>query len=107
MSGHLWERVGWDRREDDDSEAARRRAVLIGALGTFGADESVRTESRDRLAASAEGAPLDMDTANAILHVVATTAGRSEYDALLARFRSPSDPLEEQRYLESLADSAR
>ena len=97
------ERVGWDRREDDDSEAARRRAVLIATLGTIGGDPSVRAESRDRFVALDAGASLDADTTSAILRVVATTAGRLEYDALLADFRSPSQPIEEQRYLDSLS----
>ncbi len=104
LLGPEFERVGWDRREDDDSEAARRRAVLISTLGTIGADPSVRAESRDRFVALGQGASLDADTASAILHVVATTAGRLEYDALLARFRSPSDPIDERRYLDSLSD---
>ncbi len=97
------ERVGWDRREDDDSEAARRRAVLIATLGTIGGDASVRAESRDRFDALEAGASLDADTTSAILRVVATTAGRLEYGALLAHFRSPSQPIEEQRYLDSLS----
>jgi puromycin-sensitive aminopeptidase len=103
LFGPELERVGWDRHGDDDGEAARRRAVLIAALGTIGADPSVRAESRDRFVALGQGASLDADTASAILRVVATTAGRTEYDALLARFRSPSDPIEEQRYLDSLS----
>ena len=97
------ERVGWDRRADDDGEAARRRAVLIGTLGTIGADPSVRAESRGRFVALGQGASLDADTASAVLRVVACTAGRSEYEALLAGFRTPSDPMEEQRYLDSLS----
>jgi puromycin-sensitive aminopeptidase len=103
LLGPELERVGWDHHEGDDGEAARRRAVLIATLGTIGADPSVRAESRERFGALGQGASLDADTASAILHVVATTAGRSEYDALLARFRSPSDPIEEQRYLDSLS----
>jgi len=97
------ERVGWDRREDDDAGAARRRAVLIGTLGTIGADPFVRAESHERFLALDKGASLDADTASAILRVVACTAGRPEYEALLAGFRAPSDPLEEQRYLDSLS----
>ncbi len=97
------ERVGWDRRSGDDAEAARRRAVLIGTLGIIGADPSVRAESRDRFVALGQGAPLDADTASAILRVVACSAGRPEYESLLAGFRAPSDPMEEQRYLDSLS----
>ena len=54
LLGPELERVGWDRRQDDDGEAARRRAVLIGTLGTIGADPSVRDESRERFFALAE-----------------------------------------------------
>ena len=103
LLGPELERAGWDRREDDDGEAARRRAVLIAALGTIGADLSVQAECRDRFLALDKGALLDADTASAILRVVASTARRPEYEALLARFRSPSDPIEEQRYLDSLS----
>ncbi|MGD1011799.1 MAG: M1 family metallopeptidase, partial [Acidimicrobiales bacterium] len=95
-------RVGWDRREGDDEDAARRRACLIETLGTVGADACVRATSRERFLAVKEGGSLDADTASAILHVVATTAGRGDYEALLARFRAPADPLEEMRYLDSL-----
>ncbi len=103
LLGPELERVGWDRRENDDNDAARRRAVLIGTLGTIGADAGVRAESLERFATIRTGASLDADIASAILRVVATTAGRAEYDTLLAHFRSPVDPLEERRYLDSLS----
>ena len=102
LLGPELEKVGWDPRPGDDYEAPRRRSVLIAALGTVGADPAVRAESRDRFAALDNGGSLDADTASAILQVVATTAGRAEYESLLARFRSPADPLEERRYLVSL-----
>jgi puromycin-sensitive aminopeptidase len=97
------ESIGWDARRDDDYDAARRRAVLIGTLGTVGADSAVQAESRERFAALRQGASLHPDSAAAILRVVAASAGREEYDALLAHFRAPVDPLEEQRYLDSLS----
>lgn len=103
LLGPELERVGWDRRDDDDNDAARRRAVLIGTLGTIGADLAVRAESLERFATIRAGASLDADIASAILRVVATTAGRAEYDTLLSHFRSPVDPLEERRYLDSLS----
>ncbi|MGA3352501.1 MAG: M1 family metallopeptidase [Acidimicrobiales bacterium] len=103
LLGPELERVGWDPSSEDDNEAPRRRAVLIGALGTLGADPEVRAVCRDRFAALESGVPLGVDIASAILHVVAATAGRGEYEALLARLRSPADPLEEQRYLDSLS----
>jgi aminopeptidase N len=102
LLGPELERVGWEPRPDDDYEAPRRRSILIGALGTVGADPGVRAETGDRFAALEHGRPLDVDIASALLQVVATTAGRAEYESLLARFRSRADPLEERRYLVSL-----
>jgi len=103
LLGPELDRVGWDPRPADDGEASRRRAVLIGALGTVGADDAVRAESRDRFAALDKGAKLDADIALAVLRVVATTAGRAEYDTLVAHFRAPTNPQEEQRFLDSLS----
>jgi puromycin-sensitive aminopeptidase len=103
LLGPELERLGWDARADDDSEAPRRRGILIAALGTLGADPGVRAESRERFLAMDKGVPLDVDTAWAVLHVVATTADRNEYETLLDHFRTPADPMEEQRYLDALS----
>lgn len=97
------ETVGWDARDDDDYDIARRRAIIIGTLGTVGADPDVRAESHERFVALRQGASLYPDSAAAILRVVAASAGREEYDMLLEHFRAPADPLEEQRYLDSLS----
>jgi puromycin-sensitive aminopeptidase len=103
LLGPELERVGWDPRHDDDSESPRRRAIFIASLGTVGADPKVRAESRERFLALDKGVPLDVDIASAVLHVVSATAGADEYGALLGRFRSPADPMEEKRYLDSLS----
>jgi puromycin-sensitive aminopeptidase len=103
LLGPELERVGWDKGADEDNDTARRRAVLIGALGTVGADREVQAESCARFSAMQQGTGIDADIASAILHVVATTADRADYNALLTGFRSPADPLEEQRYLDSLS----
>ena len=85
--------------------ARRRRAVLIGTLGTVGADPAVRARE---LATGSP--PFDQGARAGCRHRLGrscvswpTTAGRAEYDTLLAHFRSPADPLEEQRYLDSLS----
>jgi puromycin-sensitive aminopeptidase len=103
LLGPELEGAGWDARPGEDNEAPKRRAVLIGTLGTIGADPGVRSECARRFASMQAGPTLDVDIASAILHVVAATAGRGEYESLLARYRAPADPLEEQRYLDSLS----
>ena len=96
-------RVGFDPSARDDTEAPRRRAVLIGALGILGADPEVRAECRTRFAGLQGGATLEADTASAILHVVATCAGRFEYEALLPVSARRPTRSKEQRYLDSLS----
>jgi len=102
LMGPELSRVGWDAGDADDPEASRRRAVLIGTLGTVGADPEVLAEARRRFASLDQGARLDAEIASAVLHVVANSAGQHDYAALVAKFRSPADPHEEQRYLDSL-----
>jgi puromycin-sensitive aminopeptidase len=75
---------------------------VLRTLGTIGADETVRAEAGRRFAA-APGVPLHPDTESTVLDIVATTGGEAEYEAYLARYRSPATPQEENRYLYALA----
>ncbi len=92
LLGPELERVGWDRQDDDDGEAAgavrfsSEPSARSGPILRCGPRAGSASPSSDR------GASLDADTASAILHVVATTAGRPEYEALLAAFPGPVRP---------------
>ncbi|MGH3576443.1 MAG: ERAP1-like C-terminal domain-containing protein, partial [Mycobacterium sp.] len=80
------------------------RATLLEALGTTGADPDVRSRAArlhgDFLAGKATPDP---DLAGAVVTVVAKGGGREQYEAFLERFRHPSTPQEELRYLYGLA----
>ena len=105
LFGSLAADLGWDPREDDGERTPSLRSSVLRTLGTIGADPDVRAEAARRFGASgAAGAtPLHPDTESAILDIVASTGGESEYEAFLTHYRAPANPQEENRYLYSLA----
>jgi puromycin-sensitive aminopeptidase len=102
LLGPLAAELGWDPRPDDSERTPPLRSSVLRTLGTIGADQTVRAEASRRFAA-APGTPLHPDTESTVLDVVATTGGEAEYEAYLARYRNPSTPQEENRYLYALA----
>jgi puromycin-sensitive aminopeptidase len=102
LLGPLAAELGWDPRPDDSERTPSLRASVLRTLGTIGADERVRTEAKTRFAA-APGVPLHPDIESTILDVVAMTGGEAEFESYLARYRNPSTPQEENRYLYALA----
>ncbi len=97
------ERVCFDAGGGEVPEIPRSRAIFITALGTVGADESVRGRCGEHFAeASAERRPLPAGTAEAILRVVGWSAERAAIDAMWERVRRPLDPLDGERHLFAL-----
>ncbi len=94
--------LGWDPRSVDDERTPSLRASVLRTLGTIGDDPATRAEARRRFT-EAGTVPLQADTASAVLDIVATQGGEIEFEAMLARFRSPATPQEENRYLYALA----
>ena len=100
LLGPLVASLGWDPAPTDDERTPSLRAGALLALGTIGDDPDVRAEAARRFAATE---PLHGDTASAIVGIVAAHGGADEYDTFLARYRSPANPQEENRYLDGLA----
>jgi puromycin-sensitive aminopeptidase len=97
-------RLGWDTRPGEGPRTATLRAQVVGVLGTVGQDPEVQAEAHRRHSAAQRGEiALDPDLASAILGAVAASGGPDEFEAFLARFRHPSTPQEEMRYLYALA----
>ena len=101
--------LGWDPRPDDGERTPTLRALLLGTLGTVGQDASVRDEAVRRFeAANPTGAgavavAIDADIEDAVLGVVAALVRAGDYETCLSRYRDPSTPQEEVRYLSALA----
>ena len=96
--------LGWDARPGEGERLPTLRAVVLGALGTIGADPGVRAEAIRRFdGARSGGAPIDANIENAVLATVAEECRDGDYEAMLDRYRHPSNPQEELRYLMALA----
>ncbi len=104
LVGPVFEQLGWAHDASDTERVRSLRSQLLAALGTVGADPTVRARClqlhRDFVV---DGVPLDPELAPAIVATVAACGGESEYESFYARFKQPSTPQEEVRYLAGLA----
>jgi puromycin-sensitive aminopeptidase len=105
LLGPVAEQVGWDPLVDDGERTPSLRASVLRTLGTIGADQAVRDEASRRFEAarSDKESALHPDTESAVLEIVATTGGTAQYEVYLERYRKPTNPQEENRYLYALA----
>ena len=104
LVGPVFDNLGWEHRPSDTERVRSLRSQMLAVLGTTGADPSVRATCLQLHRNFIEdGVPLDPELAPAIVATVAACGGASEYDAFLDRFRKPSTPQEEMRYLQALA----
>jgi puromycin-sensitive aminopeptidase len=107
LLGPVAEQLGWDPKADDGERTPSLRASVLRILGTIGADQAIRDEASRRFEAARSGgdkaSALHPDTESAVLEIVATTGGTAEYEVYLERYRKPTNPQEENRYLYGLA----
>jgi aminopeptidase N len=102
----LFDKVGWDARGGEGSDATLLRGRLIRVLGDLG-DEQILAEAKRRFAAfQQDPSALPPALRDAVTHLVGLTADRATYDALLALARKTMSTSERVRYY-SAAASAR
>jgi puromycin-sensitive aminopeptidase len=105
LAGPAFERLGWTATAGEGEKTPTLRALLLGTLGTVGADDDVRWRAgelhaeylRDRTA-------VDADIVPALVSIASHTGGEGEYQQFLDRYRDPATPQEEVRYLMALAN---
>jgi len=102
LFGPQFARLGWDASPGESDLTPQLRAIVLGALGTVGGDESIRAEAARRFDAN----DLDGDLARTILRIVAEQNRPGDYDTFLKRYKAATTPQEEQRYLWGLGDFA-
>ena len=103
LAGPAFARLGWDPAPDEASRAGTFRSRLIRALGVLGADPDVRAEAVRRHAELLEGRPgLAPDLVTATVAVVAAAGDEGTYEAVLARYRTTTNPQDKMRYLLAL-----
>ena len=94
--------LGWDPRDDD----GERTAFPAGGGAAHPGHHRRRPRRQGRGGrrfGEAGTVALHPDTESAVLDIVASDGGPVEFEAFLARYRAPSTPQEEIRYLYALA----
>ncbi len=91
-------RLGWQADAGEDNETSSLRATLIRELARLG-DESVLTQSRQRLSAALApaGGELAPSIRGAVMAAVGVQASAAEFDAMLAAFEATES--QEERWL--------
>jgi aminopeptidase N len=99
-----FDRLGWSPQPGESELDGELRGTLLTALGWYGADAEVQQQARavhDQYLADPDA--VDPNVAEAVASIVARTGGETEFQSFLDRWRQPSTPQEEMRYLYSLA----
>jgi puromycin-sensitive aminopeptidase len=99
--------LGFDPQPGESERTPTLRALLISALGEYGQDPDIRAEAAHRFDHSpmggGTGPTIASDVEGAVLGIVAELNRPGDYEKVLARYRSPSDPQQEMRSLNALA----
>ena len=102
LLGPLAADLGWDPRDEDNERTPSLRSSVLRTLGTIGDDPAVQAEASHRFAEAGNHLPPSRHRVGRAGHRGLT--GRcGSYEAFLARYRSPANPQEENRYLYALA----
>lgn len=96
-------RLGWDPGPDDSDLTRKLRGDLIAAMGNVAHDEDTIARAREVVSDLLGGVSLDPEVATAALSVYARHGGAEEYDLLWETYLASTEPLDQVRYLRSVA----
>jgi len=96
-------RMSWEVGASDTDLDRKLRGELIATMGNLARDEATITRCRDLVEDLLTGQPLDPEVATAALAVYARNGGEAEYRRLWDIYRKATTPLDQIRYLRSLA----
>ncbi|MEX2252454.1 MAG: M1 family metallopeptidase [Acidimicrobiia bacterium] len=103
LIGPTLDRLAWDHGPDDSDLTRKLRGDLIAAMGNIGNDEETIERARAAAADLLGGASIDPEVATAALSVYARHGGPDEYDLLWETYLAATEPLDQVRYLRSVA----
>ena len=107
------DRMGWTPNAGESDLDRQLRGMLIGALGNLAADGDTLAVARDVFEQWLEDrASIDGDVGAAAMSVVASHGGGAEFDRLVERYKTTSNPQDQIRFLRAAVsvpdlDSAR
>jgi puromycin-sensitive aminopeptidase len=98
LAGPAFERVGWEKAAGEEEKTGTLRGLLLGALGTTGADPDVRWRAGELHAQYLQDrSSVDADLVPALVAIASSTGGEGEYQQFLDRYRRPATTQEEVR----------
>lgn len=103
LVGPALERLGWGVRESDSDLDRKLRGDLIATMGNLAKNPETIERCRSLVADLLAGESLDPEMATAALSVYARNGGSEEYETLWDAYRKSTTPLEQVRYLRSVA----
>lgn len=100
------ERLGWTPVSGEDIQTKELRGSMIGALGTLGEDEKVRSKAKELFATwQKDKSVIDSNVLPAVVSTLAYTGDAKRFDEFYSLFQSAKDknPQDEARFRQSLA----
>jgi len=98
------EDLGWVPVADEGDLIAKLRGLLVGVLAVLGNDVDAVDHCRAILQAYDRGERTDPELVSAATNAVAAIGTDTDYDEFVAKFRNPTTPQEQLRYLYALAE---
>ncbi|MDA8080975.1 MAG: M1 family metallopeptidase [Actinomycetota bacterium] len=99
----ILEKVGFEAEEGEAEGTSKLRSAVIEAMGTIGHDAETIADCKDLFVKEMSiESNIDPDIVSAVLGVVAANGDEAEFAFILDRYRHPSTPQEENRYLMAL-----
>ena len=97
------ERLGWEVSDSDSDLDRKLRGGLIASLGNLAEDADTIRWAQGMVSQLLDGEALDPELATSALAVYAHHGGSDEYETLWNTYRSAATPLDQVRYLRSVA----
>jgi puromycin-sensitive aminopeptidase len=97
------DRLGWEVRDNDTDLQRKLRGDLIATLGNLARDDDTIERCRSIVDDVLAGEAVDPEIATAALAVYARNGGAEEYETLWKVYKDSTTPLDQVRYLRSVA----
>lgn len=97
--------LGFNPADDEPETTGVLRSQIISVLGTLVKDPEVIEFAQSTFRSEMSGeATMEPSLAQSILRIIAANGDEADYAFVLDKYRHPSDPIEEQRYLSALSE---
>jgi len=103
LVGPPLDRLGWEVRDNDTDLQRKLRGDLIATLGNLARDDDTIERSRSIVDDVLAGEAVDPEIATAALAVYARNGSAEEYETLWKVYKDSTTPLDQVRYLRSVA----